>query len=73
MKCHIRSQCVRTTFGALGIVPIYVCLANAGALRLGMVTTSTPRLWACWVWALQAQTWQPDLGDAVAAKNVRKI
>ena len=34
-------------FRALGIV-----------LRLGMVTTFLPRLWACWVWARRPQTQQ---------------
>ena len=37
-----------------------------------MVTMCLPRLWACLVWALRAQTqlaqtWRPDLGDALRA------
>ena len=60
--------------------PPIVCLAPAGALRLGIVITCVPKardcdhvsvIWTHWVWALQAhtqqaRTWQPDLGDAPA-------
>ena len=43
-------------------------------LRLGMVTTCLPRLWACWVWALRAQTHQAQsLGrHVVTIPNLRQ-
>ena len=56
---------------------IYKCvLSETEVVRcqgaLLMVGACLPRLWACWVRALrapteQAQTWRPDLGDALRA------
>ena len=74
LKWNKRYCIVRTTFWGLRDGPRMSAQPLRGTLRLGMVTTCLPRLWACLVWALGHTYFRQFLGIYQAyIRNVLSI